>query len=175
MSRKIEEVFNLPPNEEIDDNELDQPVTEDETGFNLMSLQHTLDVADKIDQALPVVRDLETLDKDMDKYAEEAMKAFKDLMDLGQNVDDRNAAAIFDVAGKMMSNAITAKQTKLDKKLKMIELQMRKAKLDLDTRKVDAALNKDKEDDPMEGQAEEFEDRNSLINAVIERMKTGKA
>jgi hypothetical protein len=63
----------------------------------------------------------------------------------------------------------------MDKKLKMIELQMRKAKLDLDTRKVDAALNKDKEDDPMEGQAEEFEDRNSLINAVIERMKTGKA
>lgn len=173
MSRKIEEVFNLPPNDEID-NEVDQPIAEEETGFNLSALQHTLDVADKIDQALPVVRDLETLDKDMDKYADEAMKAFKDLMDLGQNVDDRNAAAIFDVAGKMMSNAITAKQTKLDKKLKMIELQMRKAKLDLDTRKVDADL-KEKEDDPIDGQAEEFEDRNSLINAVIERMKTGKA
>jgi hypothetical protein len=139
MSRKIEEVFNLPPNDEVDD-EVDQPIAEEETGFNLSALQHTLDVADKIDQALPVVHDLETLDKDMDKYADEAMKAFKDLMDLGQNVDDRNAAAIFDVAGKMMSNAITAKQTKLDKKLKMIELQMRKAKLDLDTRKVDAAL-----------------------------------
>jgi hypothetical protein len=173
MSRKIEEVFNLPPNDEVDD-EVDQPIAEEETGFNLSALQHTLDVADKIDQALPVVRDLETLDKDMDKYADEAMKAFKDLMDLGQNVDDRNAAAIFDVAGKMMSNAITAKQTKLDKKLKMIELQMRKAKLDLDTRKVDADL-KEKEDDPIDGQAEEFEDRNSLINAVIERMKTGKA
>jgi phage-related minor tail protein len=173
MSRKIEEVFNLPPNDEVDD-EVDQPIAEEETGFNLSALQHTLDVADKIDQALPVVRDLETLDKDMDKYADEAMKAFKDLMDLGQNVDDRNAAAIFDVAGKMMSNAITAKQTKMDKKLKMIELQMRKAKLDLDTRKVNDAL-KEKEDDPIEGQAEEFEDRNSLINAVIERMKTGKA
>jgi hypothetical protein len=174
MSRKIEEVFNLPPNDEVDD-EVDQPIAEEETGFDLSTLQHTLDVADKIDQALPVVRDLETLDKDMDKYAEEAMKAFKDLMDLGQNVDDRNAAAIFDVAGKMMSNAITAKQTKLDKKLKMIELQMRKAKLDLDTRKVDAALKEKEADDPIDGQAEEFEDRNSLINAVLERMKTGKA
>jgi hypothetical protein len=174
MSRKIEEVFNLPPNNEVDD-EVDQPIAEEETGFDLSTLQHTLDVADKIDQALPVVRDLETLDKDMDKYADEAMKAFKDLMDLGQNVDDRNAAAIFDVAGKMMSNAITAKQTKLDKKLKMIELQMRKAKLDLDTRKVDAALKEKEADDPIDGQAEEFEDRNSLINAVLERMKTGKA
>lgn len=173
MTRRIEEVFNLPSSNEIEDDAvLDQVIQEEETGLNLSKLQDTLAIADKIDQALPVVRDLETLDKDMDKYADEAMKAFQDLMDLGQNVDDRNAAGIFDVASKMMSNAITAKQTKMDKKLKMIELQMRKAKLDLDTRKVDAAL-KEKEDDSIDGQAEEFEDRNSLINAVIERMKTG--
>ena len=92
-------------------------------------------------------------------------------MDLGANVDDRNAAAVFDVAGKMMTNAIAAKSAKMDKKLKMIELQMRKAKLDLDTRKVDAAL-KENDDEPYEGKAEEFEDRNSLINAVIDRMKS---
>ena len=48
---------------------------------------------------------------------------------------------------------------------------MRKAKLDLDTRKVDAAL-KENDDEPYEGKAEEFEDRNSLINAVIDRMKS---
>ena len=171
MTTRIEEVFNLPSANEIDEDEIDSVITEEETGLSLPDLQQTLAIADKIDQALPVVRDMETLDKDMDKYAEEAMKAFKDLMDLGQNVDDRNAAAIFDVAGKMMTNAITAKTAKMDKKLKMIELQMRKAKLDLDTRKVDAAL-KDKEEDSIEGHAEEFEDRNSLINAVIERMKT---
>lgn len=171
MTTRIEEVFNLPSANEIDEDEIDSVITEEETGLSLPDLQQTLAIADKIDQALPVVRDMETLDKDMDKYAEEAMKAFKELMDLGQNVDDRNAAAIFDVAGKMMTNAITAKTAKMDKKLKMIELQMRKAKLDLDTRKVDAAL-KDKEEDSIEGHAEEFEDRNSLINAVIERMKT---
>jgi hypothetical protein len=173
MTKRIEEVFNLPPANQ-NEKDLRQIIAEEDTGFNILNLQQTLDIADKIDQALPAVKDLETLDKDMDTYAEEAMKAFKDLMDLGQNVDDRNAAPIFDVASKMMNNAITAKQTKMDKKLKMIELQMRKAKLDLDTRKVDAAL-KEKEDDPLEGQAEEFEDRNSLINAVIERMKTGRA
>jgi hypothetical protein len=114
---------------------------------------------------------METHDKDMDNYAAKAMEAFKTLMDLGANVDDRNAAAVFDVAGKMMTNAIAAKTAKMDKKLKMIELQMRKAKLDLDTRKVDAALKEEK-DEPYEGKAEEFEDRNSLINAVIDRMKS---
>jgi hypothetical protein len=169
MSRKIEEIFDLPPvNAE---EELDAPIQEDETGFDLSKLHSTLETADKIDAALPQVRDMETHDKDMDNYAAEAMKAFKTLMDLGSNVDDRNAAAVFDVAGKMMTNAIAAKSAKMDKKIRMIELQMRKAKLDLDTRKVDAAL-KDKEDEPFEGKAEEFEDRNSLINAVIDRMKS---
>jgi hypothetical protein len=169
MSRKIEEIFDLPPvNAE---EEVDAPIHENETGFDLSMLQSTLADADKIDAALPQVRDMETHDKDMDNYAAKAMEAFKTLMDLGSNVDDRNAAAVFDVAGKMMTNAIAAKTAKMDKKLKMIELQMRKAKLDLDTRKVDAAL-KEKEDEPYEGKAEEFGDRNSLINALIDRMKS---
>ena len=169
MSRKIEEIFDLPPvNAE---EEVDAPIHEDETGFDLSMLQSTLADADKIDAALPQVRDMETHDKDMDNYAAKAMEAFKTLMDLGANVDDRNAAAVFDVAGKMMTNAISAKTAKMDKKLRMIELQMRKAKLDLDTRKLDSQLAKP-EDEPYEGKAEEFEDRNSLINAVIDRMKT---
>ena len=169
MSRKIEEIFDLPPvNAE---EEVDAPIHEDETGFDLSMLQSTLADADKIDAALPQVRDMETHDKDMDNYAAKAMEAFKTLMDLGANVDDRNAAAVFDVAGKMMTNAISAKTAKMDKKLRMIELQMRKAKLDLDTRKLDSQLAKP-EDEPYEGKAEEFEDRNSLINALIDRMKT---
>ena len=168
MSRKIEEIFDLPP---ATTEEVDAPIHEDETGFDLSMLQSTLADADKIDAALPQVRDMETHDKDMDNYAAKAMEAFKTLMDLGANVDDRNAAAVFDVAGKMMTNAISAKTAKMDKKLRMIELQMRKAKLDLDTRKLDSQLAKP-EDEPYEGKAEEFEDRNSLINAVIDRMKT---
>ena len=169
MSRKIEEIFDLPPvNAE---EEVDAPIHENETGFDLSMLQSTLADADKIDAALPQVRDMETHDKDMDNYAAKAMEAFKTLMDLGANVDDRNAAAVFDVAGKMMTNAISAKTAKMDKKLRMIELQMRKAKLDLDTRKLDSQLAKP-EDEPFEGKAEEFEDRNSLIKAVIDRMKT---
>ena len=169
MSRKIEEVFNLPP---VDEN-IDQPIQEEETGLDLARLQETLDTADKIDQALPAVKDLETLDKDMDKYAEDAMKAFQDLMDLGQNVEDRNAAGIFDVASKMMTNAITAKTAKMDKKLKVIQMQMQKRKLDLEEKKVAHQIAKDsaKGDGAFEGEAEEIMDRNELLNAVIASMK----
>ena len=53
-------------------------------------------------------------------------------MDLGFNVDSRYASEIFAVAGTMLGHALTAKTAKLNKKLKMVELQMKKVKLDRD-------------------------------------------
>jgi hypothetical protein len=161
MSSKIEDVFDLPPmKEEV----VDEPIKEEETGLDIAQLQQQLDTADKIDAALPMVRDLENLDIDMDKYADKAMHAFQDLMDLGQNVEDRHAAAIFDTASKMMTNAITAKTAKMDKKLKMVQLQLQKAKFDAQEAKAKGG------DTAIQGEAEEFEDRNALINAVINKM-----
>ena len=164
MTKKIEEVFNLPPNESEVNSQYPTDQEEITTSLDLTKMQEQLDVADKIDAALPQVRDLEALDSDMDKYADKAMHAFQDLMDLGQNVEDRHAAAIFDTASKMMTNAITAKTAKMDKKLKMVQLQLQKAKLDHAEAKVKGT------DTPIQGEAEEFEDRNTLINAVIDKM-----
>ena len=161
MSSKIEDVFDLPP---MKDEVVNEPIKQEDTGLNLTQLQQQLDVADKIDAALPMVRDLEQLDSDMDKYADKAMHAFQDLMDLGQNVEDRHAAAVFDTASKMMTNAITAKTAKMDKKLKMVQLQLQKAKFDAQEAKANG------KDDTIQGEAEEFEDRNSLINAVLDKM-----
>ena len=161
MSSKIEDVFDLPP---MNGEKIDEPIKQEDTGLDIAQLQQQLDVADKIDAALPMVRDLEQLDADMDKYADKAMHAFQDLMDLGQNVEDRHAAAVFDTASKMMTNAITAKTAKMDKKLKMVQLQLQKAKFDAQEAKANG------KDDTIQGEAEEFEDRNSLINAVIQKM-----
>ena len=161
MSSKIEDVFDLPP---MNGEKVDEPIKQEDTGLNLTQLQQQLDVADKIDAALPMVRDLEQLDADMDKYADKAMHAFQDLMDLGQNVEDRHAAAVFDTASKMMTNAITAKTAKMDKKLKMVQLQLQKAKFDAQEAKANG------KDDTIQGEAEEFEDRNALISAVINKM-----
>lgn len=162
MNKKIEEVFDLPPATNGANSNYPTDAEEESMGLDLTKMQEQLDVADKIDSALPMVRDLETLDSDMDNYAGQAMNAFKDLMDLGQNVEDRHAASVFDVASKMMTNAITAKTAKMDKKLKMIDLQLKKARLDQQGSKPGA--------EPVQGEAEEFEDRNTLINAVIEKM-----
>jgi hypothetical protein len=165
MSSKIEDVFDLPP---MNEEKVDEPIKQEDTGLDLTQLQQQLDTADKIDAALPMVRDMETLDADMDKYADKAMHAVQDLMDLGQNVEDRHAANVFAVASTMMTNAITAKTAKMDKKLKMVQLQLQKAKHDHAVQTQQAKANGGEM--PVEGQAEEFEDRNSLINAVIAKI-----
>ena len=164
MTKKIEEVFDLPSMESEVNSQYPTDQEEQTTGLDLEKMQQQLEVADKIDAALPMVRDLEQLDADMDKYADKAMHAFQDLMDLGQNVEDRHAAAVFDTASKMMTNAITAKTAKMDKKLKMVQLQLQKAKFDAQEAKAKGG------DTAIQGEAEEFEDRNSLINAVIDKM-----
>ena len=76
----------------------------------------------------------------------------------------------------MMTNAITAKTAKMDKKLKMIVMQMRKRKLDLEERKVEmqiAKMSGTMDDDPIEGAAQEF-DRASLINDIMNKVNESK-
>jgi len=90
---------------------------------------------DKIDAALPAVRGLDASDEEMDALAVKATETFDNLMDLGFNVDSRYSAEIFAVAGAMLGHALTAKTAKLNKKLKMIDLQLKKQKLDQDQAK----------------------------------------
>ena len=66
----------------------------------------------------------------MDSLATLAISSYKDLMDLGMQVDSRFSSEIFNVASAMLGHAITAKTAKLNKKLKMIDLQLKKAALD---------------------------------------------
>ena len=125
MTRKLESLFDFPPNE---DNTSSEPTAEP-TRRELQEIDLAID---KIDSALPMVRDLDTGDKELDDLAAKAQETFDNLMDLGFNVDSRYASEIFAVAGAMLGHALNAKTAKLNKKLKMVELQMKKVKLDRD-------------------------------------------
>jgi len=125
MTRKLEELFDLPPSQDAPA-DADLPPVED-----LRSQLQTLDDnIDKIDLALPDVRGLEANDEEMDGLADLAKSSYNDLMDLGMQVDSRFASEIFSVASNMLGHAITAKTAKMDKKLKMIDLQLKKMRLD---------------------------------------------
>jgi hypothetical protein len=124
MTRKLEELFDLPPSKtEIDS--VAPTITQ-----NRETIQ-ALDAAiDKIDEALPAVKGLDATDTEMDELAGLATASYRDLMDLGMQVDSRFAAEIFNTASSMLGHAITAKTAKLDKKLKMVDLQLKKMRLD---------------------------------------------
>ena len=150
MTKKLQELFELPLDEI---NELTKPIPD----YAQEVTTNTLTNLEKIENALPQVRGLEVADIEMDGLADLATSSYKDLMDLGMQVDSRFSSEIFNVAGTMLGHAITAKTAKLNKKLKMIELQLKKAALD----QKQAAKNEEVESTPLgEGRAL---DRNELL------------
>lgn len=134
MTKKLEELFQLSSDNEEADQVILPPETQEITETALKNL-------DKIENALPQVRGLESADSEMDDLAVLAQNSYKDLMDLGMQVDSRYSPEIFNVAGTMLGHAITAKTAKVQKKLKMIELQLKKAALDQKQSKKDEEID----------------------------------
>ena len=129
MTKKLEELFDLPTDEGLSEEVVPDNVPEAVPENNPI-MQNTLSELDKVQAALPMVKGLEASDTEMDDLADKATKGFDDMMDLGMNVDSRWASDIFGVASTMLGHAITAKTAKLNKKLKMVDLQLKKANLD---------------------------------------------
>ena len=152
MTKKLEEILNLPENKKIVNS--DRPKADIPAPF-------LRDMAefDKIAAALPQVKGLGDIsDTEFDALAQRATDAYDDLMDLGMNVEARYSGRIFEVAGGMLKNAIDAKAAKIDKKLKMIELQLKKQKLDQETNENDGVN--------LSGDGYVIADRNSLIEKL---------
>jgi hypothetical protein len=169
MTKKLEQLLNLPasvsedttPQEALDfirDNQ--EVITEVDAAIN------------KIDAALPGVRDLDTADEELDELAKLAKEKAEDLMDLGMNIDPRFAGVIMQTAGTMLGHAITAKTAKIDKKLKMINLQLAKAKFDHQVKK-DTKAAGGEDADPVDGQGLVL-DRTELLKQILEQSKSQK-
>ena len=155
MTRKLESLFDFPPAEESVHEE--PALTTAETRAAIVEIDNTID---KIDAALPAIRDLDASDRELDDIAEMAKESYQNLSDLGFNVDSRYASELFAVASTMLGHALTAKTTKLNKKLKMLDLQMKKLKLDQD-----AAKNAP--DDAMETAHGQVLNRNDLLERLM--------
>ena len=159
MTKKLSELFELPediaPQRESDQVQVIEQVTT-QAYSNL----------EKIENALPQVRGLEASDTEMDELAQLAKESFDDLMELGMQVDSRFASEIFNSASSMLGHAITAKTAKLNKKLKMIDLQLKKAALDQKT----TEKTKEVESTPL-GTGSVL-DRNELLKMLLANKNT---
>jgi hypothetical protein len=159
MTKKLETLFNLP---ELDDDEPVEIVDPQELfKEQTQQLSDATDLIDRIDQALPQVRDLDSADAELDELSDMAKEKFEDLMNLGMNVEARFSGQILQTAGVLLGHAITAKQAKIDKKLKTIDLQLKKLRLDQT-----ASKNQDTVGKPVDGQAVVI-DRNELLKQIM--------
>jgi len=168
MTKKLEQLFNLPEEEKQEPKAADTKQDEQESDTqeeSQMTISTSLGELDKIEKALPAVRGLEASDKEMDDLSDKATASFDDLMDLGMNVDSRFAADIFSVASTMLGHAVTAKNAKINKKLKTIDLQLKKMRLDQQQAKQD-------ESEESETGTGVILDRNALLDRLLNKSDT---
>ncbi len=126
MTKKLEDLLNIEPADPVIESK-----SVDVSPIPTINLQDKLEEFNKISAALPRVVGLgDMADTELDALADKAEKAYDDLMDLGMNVEARYGSRMFEVAAQMMNAAITAKSNKIDKKLKMVDLQLKKLAID---------------------------------------------
>jgi multidrug efflux pump subunit AcrA (membrane-fusion protein) len=163
MTQKLSELFDLPT---VDDSTVESAEHSIEENREMIE---AVDLAiDKIDAALPFVSDLDTSDQELDELSKLAQDKFQDLIDLGMNVEARFSGHILATAGTLLGHAITAKQAKLDKKLKMVDLQLKKARLDMQIKQAEDKGQADgnKLLDAEDGQGVVL-DRNELLRQIL--------
>ena len=156
MTRRLEALFDL---EESNPTVVETPIIEIPKHVEVDSVEKSYQAIADLTRGLPKIKELEELeDNDLDLLSKKAEDAYDNLMDLGMNVEVRYASRIFEVASSMMSNAITAKTAKIDKKLKAVDLQLKKLKIEKDA-------NEDP-NDIMNGQGDVISDRNELLRKL---------
>lgn len=159
MTRKLDDFFNISSVEDGDISE-DTPVRSKEELFQeAQQIYSSLTTAEKVDVALPTVVGLDTHDREMDDIADKAIKTFEDLISLGGNVPDMHAGKIYEVAGQMLKTALEAKNAKTERKLKMIDLQLKKVRAE----QIDIDQGNGSRKDSSSG---EF-DRNELLKYLV--------
>ena len=153
MTKKLEALLDLP-------NTVDTVITPtavDAAPVPTIDIEDKLEEFDKISAALPRVKGLGDIsDSEFDELAAKAEQAYDDLMDLGMNVEARYGSRMFEVAASMLTAAITAKSAKIDKKLKMIDLQIKKLA-------VDKKHGNEGEGNTVNGEGYILTDRNSIL------------
>ena len=128
MTKKLEEEFNLPP--------LDvalsaaQPTQTENPIATIQTVEDAITISEKINMALSEVRGMEAHDSEMDDIARQAIDSYTQLMALGMNMTDMAAGPVFANAANMLKIALEAKDSKVSRKLKQVDLMLKKARLD---------------------------------------------
>lgn len=157
--KQLEDTFNLDPadmgneTDELETNISDS--TPVEVTPSPEELKTALKHAKDLDTQFARLSDRDVHDQEMDDLAKLAIDAHMSLQELGMNVEIRHAGEIFSSSSQMLKIAVDAKNSKVDKKLRLMKLQLDKLRLD----------KQYKDDNSVDGTAVKL-DRNELIKQL---------
>lgn len=160
MTKNLEEAFDLPPIKEAIAAQKGEVVeaplhTPEEALENSAKILKALTITEKVEHALTTVDNIDGHDTEMDDIAQEALESYTELKELGMNMSDAHSGRMMEVAASMLRTALDARSEKMNRKLKTIDLQLKKLRIDgLNGKQVDA-----NDDTP------EF-DRNELLKHI---------
>jgi len=164
MTKKLEDLFDLADLPFADEGESEVEIVGTEMEISTQQLRELDTTLERIDAALPTVRDINTSDADLDRLSKMAEDGFNDLLELGMNVEPMRGGEILSTASSLLGHAIAAKNAKVNNKLKIVQLQIQKARLDLQR------LKANEDDAPLDGDSRLL-DRNSILAAILKEKK----
>lgn len=128
MSRfgKLEDTFDLPPLEEVTAS---------------ADPQHLVDASEKLATNYEQLDHVAVHDEEMDEISDLAVEYGKSLHDLGMSVEVKHAGEIFTASSNMLKIAMEARNSKMEKKLKLLKLELDRLKLDRTMPEVSEQVN----------------------------------
>lgn len=135
MTKRLEELFNIGPVDDESETELvesdfDDDIVEVDAETEIMEISEAMEISNRINSALAEVRGMEEHDGEMDEIAQKALDNFDQLMSLGMNLTDMAAGPVFGSATQMLKVALDARDSKVNRKLKQVDMMIKKANLD---------------------------------------------
>lgn len=175
MSKQIESILNLPRLEDalrdagidmadvVQEEEIDlDDIAEEEEPYEdpkLAKMANALQNTHSLERNLADPEGTDEHTREMDVLYEAAMRSHKDVLDLGFNVEAKQAAGMFQASAKFLELAMKASTNKTDARMARIKLAMEKQKLA-------AELKQDRDEGVIEGEAPvpgQMADRNELM------------
>lgn len=141
MLKKLEDVLNIDNmcdniNEHTNDlgNEnIDQNL--DSQHIDIQQSKMMIDQAEELDGLLSNITGLDQHDSEMDDIVAKAMNTYEELVHLGRNSPVMYSCKVYEVAGNLLKTAMDARDSKLSKKMKLIDMKLKKLKIDADNKK----------------------------------------
>lgn len=175
LSKKsIEDALGIPSIEQlqqamatISDNELNEEVDgyDEADDFPLMEepsadeIKHALATAKDMRRQLIEIPDVSEKEEQIDEIADSAAGYFEDIMDKAFNAEDRFASELFNAANALLKTALDGKNSIINAKLKLLELELKRQKLEHEISKV----NNQPAVKEVQGQTYTVANRNSLL------------